>query len=1144
MSFYGDSLLSSPDPLAMPIDQSTPSPTKIKQAPTSPRIAKIETSPNKHVQDIYIGTPTTRRNNLPLNSPKSTSPWRIRLTVQAEQVQEDGDVKMSPTRRITEHTTTVTVPLKGGDDTPPATIKKGRGRPRKSLDAPPKKVGTPKPKAGARRKTAPEVLRKDGDAEDLWAPTPVKKSRGRPRKSTDNNVGTPRFERATTPLRMPLADVVEENVISGRTSRTKSRQRRQEITPMKRPFDSDVDGDNSSAILQDDVSPSPRFAVARGRTTGRMKPTATHKLTPRMPKGYVPQSSPESSPIQQQDEAIMRSMVRKNSSSPHPAIGEHSDPEKSDPTNKHEEFDTILESEGFSMISQSSLASTGNRAADTASQDEANTSFKNVLANVSSPSIVISQPEPTLQPEHDTNFRSGDHIPTISACPSLLPAPKEAPHQSPHALEQTTETPELLPVVRRDSASRDALSPQIQTQGQDSPLHQIRTPDALISTSPPVSKSKHSMQNNNNPFSGFGAGTQRELRAGLRLGEELSRRQRQDPDGMSPNPKAVSDMKFQDNDAKYPPLPKLDEMIDTTTESARPDDGIQYPAIDNAQLPSPESTVVETDNDQMSWKADTMKPDETLSDVSKSSLDPNGEHDWLHAPGVRPDAPISDDKVTDREAEWQRERDAVSRQIEMANASQVIVIDSDNEEEEDDEQGQDHTVDDDTSQVKDLEEESDIWQAEASMDRNEEPNMEASESLLKPEAVKPRRSKLPSPWRRSSQIIYSDDVEATEISKEADPSSEPAQVNLSRLRDEASLLPRDKADDSTGALLDRQLNPLNEPTTMAVSPPKIPASGMARAPVRTETTLEVKQSVKRKRVTKLPATPDKTHTQALSELVGSTTSTPFVEKKKIKPTSKPLTNSTAAIDPQLFQKAINQPMEPMDLPTRFTAIQPISTSSTSWFSLFTAPIVNLFTPSAPLPPPATKSDILCSGPHEPLCQLTPWLDTHTRALAPLYYASLLYGSHIFPYNPKSRSARYLGLTVATQPLGWQRKITKMDCGVADAFMVLLDARGYPLGEPGEEWIDESLVVRMCVTIWESMAMHGEVEVNGWQGERVGWRLQRDRLWTKKDIDCSTNGTAYFERKRREFRGLPSWIEMGIEWDSETGTARFPEMKGA
>ncbi|KAL2043670.1 hypothetical protein ABVK25_012553 [Lepraria finkii] len=95
---------------------------------------------------------------------------------------------------------------------------------------------------------------------------------------------------------------------------------------------------------------------------------------------------------------------------------------------------------------------------------------------------------------------------------------------------------------------------------------------------------------------------------------------------------------------------------------------------------------------------------------------------------VAPEASGIDHTMLAREAEWQREREAVSRRIDMANKSQVVVIESDDDE---DPPGYD---DDD-------EDRSDIWQAEASQSR--EPTPEASEILLKPQVVKPRRSKLP-----------------------------------------------------------------------------------------------------------------------------------------------------------------------------------------------------------------------------------------------------------------------------------------------------------------------------------------------------------------------------------------------------------------
>lgn len=202
MSFYGDSLLSSPDPLGMPNAFSTPSPTKVGQSIMSPTKAKTEDSHDKHVQDIYISTPLTKRNVSPTKSPRATSPWRIRLTVETERVGDEQVIrsaKKPSTRRPTEYTTTITVPLKGGDDTPPAATKRGRGRPRKSLDNAVKRGGTPKPETASRRKVVSGILQEEDNTVNIWAPTPPKKTRGRPRKSTDDNAGTPQFEKAETP---------------------------------------------------------------------------------------------------------------------------------------------------------------------------------------------------------------------------------------------------------------------------------------------------------------------------------------------------------------------------------------------------------------------------------------------------------------------------------------------------------------------------------------------------------------------------------------------------------------------------------------------------------------------------------------------------------------------------------------------------------------------------------------------------------------------------------------------------------------------------------------------------------------------------------------------------------------------------------
>lgn len=1121
MSFYGDSLLSSPDPLGMSIENNTtPSPTKSRRSTASPRKALVKTTPDKHVQNIYISTPPARKNSSPTKSPKSTSPWRIRLTVQAEQVKDDKGVKKSPARRLTERTTTITVPLKGGDDTPPAAVKSGRGRPRKSLNGTQKKSATPKPKADGRRKTVPKTLREEDDNANLWAPTPPKKTRGRPRKSMEARQETPEFEKAVTPLRMPLADVVEDNVIDGKASRTRGRQRRQEITPMKMTMDSVMNEADSSVMMQVSGPLENRWEISKAHEIPQMKPTATHVLTPRMPKGYVPQSSPESSPMQQQDEAMWRPVVQHESGSPTLHFEGLQDQADFDPTNEHQEFDTILESEGFSMISDSSLTSTGNQAADSAAQNE----IHDALANISSPSIPTSHKESSLHSSGNVRLGLREQTPAIVSSPSVPLALEQAPRGSPRALEKGTGgTPKLVRVVRAGIALQGVLSPKVQKQTLSSPLREAEKSNTQLTQSSPITKARSPKERMDSLFSGFGTGTRRELRAGLRLGEELAKRQRPISQESTSNSSAVSDVFSQNGDAKYPRSTGSDDKKEYVLKAPGPSNEVRYPSLNNHQLPSPEGTVVDTDDDRMSWKVDTpVKSDDAISGAPNSVEDQEEEEDSSNALETRLHASKADVDMMAREAEWQHERETVSQQIEMANKSQVILIDSnsDNEEEEDDEQEHSEDLD-----------EGDIWRAEASVDRSREPTPEASEILVQTEIVKPRRSKLPSPWRRNSQIIYSDEIEPTEAKPtEADLFWQPTQAKVSMIRKDTSVQALHQVDDSTDALLDRQLNLIEDSSIKAISPSEASRSSVPNMRVRTESTFEIKQSVKRSHTSKLPTTTRQIHSEDFNTPVEDVTIKPDGDKTfKTLPT--PREKPTAPIDPLLFQKPTIAPSHP-------TAIQPITTTfaPSSWLSRLTAPVLNLFSPSTPLPPPATKSDILSSSPHEPLCQLTPWEPSHFRALSPLYYASLLYGSHIFPFNSHSTSAPYLGLTVVT-PLGWTRKISPADCGIADAFMVLLEERGYALGDSGEEWIDEGLVVRMCISIWEGMVMKGEVGVEGGKGERVGLRVEGDRVWTKSDIDWKSNESVYFERKRREFKGLPSWREMGLVWDPETKTAR-------
>ena len=1043
---------------------------------------------------------------------------------------EDGEAARprtaSPARRLTQQTTTITVPLKGGDDTPPAAASRGRGRPRKSLEGPKKRSGTPKPGRGGRRKSVVGQMEGKEEDADVWAPTPQKKTRGRPRKSLDTPQQAPQFTSTGTPLRMPEVDRSETNTIKDKASRTRSRQRRQEITPMKIGFSSDNSESPSTGtdiINQTTPSRAKRQALKKSSST-RVLATVTNDSEPASAKAPVKL---------QRDEAMLDSMIQSEGN----LIGANPDVEGSqhgvDPTDEHHDFDTILESEGFSMVSVSSLASAERPNANSAENDEKWKALDDALANVMSPSISPSQHEKSLDVGQDANSGLSKYMPAIASSPSVPPASESHPARSPRALKQPTGgTPKLARIARAGIALQGALSPSDKTRNIGTSVQNSNTSQetsARESRSSSTSIPNSPKERISGLFEGFSMGTRRELRAGLRLGEELAKRQQllSPKPSMSPQPESSSS--YTAPEPTYPSLPSSDRSDRNGVESSTLDISIQYPSLTNNQLPSPDGSVVDGDEDRMSWKVDTpVKHDETPH-PSLLCLAKTGGF-ATKARNLDSAAPLlkSHDYHAVNEVKWQREREAVSREIETASKSQIIEIESDSEARESEKR-----FDGDNS---------DIWQAEASTDHSRQTTPETSEVFQQSDIVRPRRSKLPSPWRWNSQFIYNDEIEPTETSS----CWRPLKHEMSSGR---GLTEPGQADDSTGTLCDRQLGPgkffhqsaniieedteaaptkLRDRTALQVKPKsdtqvelsRLQADVLAGNQRQNERTLKAEVPIFGTKMAEV---------QILEHQESSTMIDPFIRRRRAESkdhNSAPLEQEpSAAVDPFLRNKVQE------DILVKTHIVQP-TTKTTSWLSRLATPVLSYFTPTT-LPPPAIKSDILSSSPYEPLCKLTPWEECHFRALGPLYYAYLFYGPHIFPYNPRSPSAQFCGLTVATA-LGWSRKVTKADCGVADAFMVLLEERGFALGEAGEDWIEEGLVVRMCVSIWEGMVMKGEIEVQ--DGDKIGLRVEEDRIWKWKDIDWKTNESAYFERKRRTFDGLPSWKAQGLVWDPVSKSA--------
>ena len=694
------------------------SPTRPSRRSTTPKKLTSSIKKNIRLQDFYLKTPpplaTSHKSpgRSIARSESVISPWKIRVTVDAEH-EDNAQPSLqleTPSRRQPARTTTIQVPLKNGDESP---SKRPRGRPRKSTGSPVKRRGTPKPSAARKGRTMTEIL--EEETEENRSPG-VKDTRKRKAREgsqliiNDNDKET------------------DEQPIQNKP-RPRSRGRRKAITPIKFAIDETI---NETHTLK---SPIPQNRRPLKSTTGNVSPPKStnpdvgfeiysdsqgYKLPISRSKPAVPEAadfhvdmdkfittevSGNESTLEKRDEAMWRSMIRPSFRSPRPAQSgdsagspslKFSEPRQAnengtetsipplDPTDEHQEFDSIMESEGFSMISTSSLPSVGQR-----SQNSAQAPGSNVMHHetpVKSPAVQ-SMPPPPLPPPVDENDRS-------------LSKPTQG-------------TPRILRVVRAGNALNGAIEPSEVATSESPPLPQ-GSGDA-----PPKS---------DDVFGGFGAGTRRELRAGLRLGEELAKRY---ATTASETPDEAMEAPEQEHPAQdlYPTLP---------TVTSRHDSNIGHQQI---QLPSPEDSEVQ-EEEQMSWKATSPPKTPNL----EKPHTPEPDHS-CHSKHYEIDNTI----MRAQDKQWQLEREAVSRQIEMANVSQVIVIDSDDEGDGGAEEAEEEEYDEDDG--------FDIWQQEANSSRVS--NAQVDDSVHNPfpkDVVKPPRGKLPTPWRRNSQLLYSDEI--------------------------------------------------------------------------------------------------------------------------------------------------------------------------------------------------------------------------------------------------------------------------------------------------------------------------------------------------------------------------------------------------
>ncbi|KAJ9667598.1 hypothetical protein H2201_002133 [Coniosporium apollinis] len=846
MSAYisDDDGASSPDPLAISANQ--PSTKHLRKASRRTSAPLGKRSENMQYVNTTSATPSPTK-SITLSTPKAagTSPWKIKVTVEAEPQFDASDTENagSPTKTRRMRTMTTTVPLKGPDESSPV---KRRGRPRKSDGAAAtkgKRSGTPvKRRTRASRKSEVEE-EESTSAPEQEATAPPKKGRGRPRKSSEaaeiqepahlpqarEVPGLGELTRAAyesessaePPDEFPAQERMEEVAETSAPEAVHQAQQRKvfdftNLTPLHHkhvlpspkpapPETPKVKPPYAKSIkLRKATPPRPTSKASAGYLPFTPSPDKqlpdvtphTDKFLPLEPRPYLPAGSskrscptwkepnplrydqsgtslPEGSPLKRDKPStpLVRhetsASLEPRGSSKHPpcsvpptSTDEDDEPEMSeddynDFENLHagnqavagaEANDTILQSEEFSMISIDSLPS---RQAMLSSPSDSRTPQRDEYVvvrgdidylsprSLAGPSAVEIEADQMASGDNTPLYINSSYLqlsqPDDSSPAQISPTPSQPPLRLTNTASQKTSTPKLAKVIRTGIA-----------------LQGVFNTNALSSPSRSSGEQKIRLDN---LFSGFGEGTQRELRAGLRLGEQLAERsqQRRKPSILTPIPSQASPtgnmsgevphFRNEPAEVSYPRLPTPEEEDNDMSLPAQPNTSIHsgFESLNakmmQAQLISPARSAI---SDAMSWQPST--PPSTKSNTSASQAEESPLNQQKVATGGQrnPDIPA----LAKEEIQVTRKRRALHRQPKAVPKPTPAAEDIATRTEEDYE---------------------DLWEEEASRssDLQQKEQSPQFKDLFGDEPVRPRRSKLPKTWRRksASNFQYSDEAE-------------------------------------------------------------------------------------------------------------------------------------------------------------------------------------------------------------------------------------------------------------------------------------------------------------------------------------------------------------------------------------------------
>ncbi|KAF2648734.1 hypothetical protein K491DRAFT_698687 [Lophiostoma macrostomum CBS 122681] len=789
---------SSPDPLSASVNNA-----KLKKTTRATKTPLASSSPSKHNRRPSVSEPklefSSPAKSMVMNTgrPGGASPWRIKVTVEAEPGSGSDENGASPIVRHVTRTTTSTIPLKDSDTSSP--VKRTRGRQQRSdataggkqkRSATPKRSKTPVRRPSQPRARKSSVAPSDASMADSSTDAAPKKRRGRPRKNpvpetTEEDV-RPEPERdssetgsiihvlASDPT--PTMDAAPQE-LSSHTSR--DMDPKATLSPQQADF--------SEPFLPDtSVEPSAKKFKRRPRVTLEFKDHAVQtpprsdlskKLRDRKGTPHakivapVPEISDESSaigtPSDTDEEAPEQTIIADAGMS----LDGHETHEETvyaldEGDTRMPDDTTILESENFSMVSVDSLPSGGGLSSPPSTQSNLDLiarTMGSVLsqsrlkvplmpthASRSSPRQARSSPRPLGHASSAANITSSPPVPIRREQTPVMDhrSPSNPPALQPALLSPSkAETPKIGRVVRAGVALQGVLDPDRITPTGQSKEQALDEQRARL----------------DDLFRGFSEGTRRELQAGLRLGEQLARQTQETRASRQPSPAlsspikpAVSSSQAEDifcprskhQTSRLLTPEEQDEYTLPVPPAPNANAGVQYPtlAVDYAdtQLVSPARS-----DDEMSWRVDTPPVKAESSQAPKKEL--------TYA---------------------KQKEQAPSRMAELS-AKEI--------------NKEDHSIllDDGQCLVPEISfvgrnqpqvDYPDIWQEEASRSTVEDalPQSKSTQSPQLQELfanngpIKPPRGKLPRTWRRksSSDFNYSDEADPE---PEQEPSSSSAE---------------------------------------------------------------------------------------------------------------------------------------------------------------------------------------------------------------------------------------------------------------------------------------------------------------------------------------------------------------------------------